>query len=167
MTENNYHFLREDQIISALFDEWGNVRRFMHNRRMYAFMTKFQQIYLQGIRQVITQERLDPWLLEIALVVEQEIARGMTTHSEECYPEEHSVLASLMELWYDLKWEAFDASSKLILLDGLEKVIETRRLNQRLLRIVDMEKELATDIMKGELAIEAYRDRKKKNQDFL
>lgn len=46
-------------------------------------------------------------------------------------------------------------------MEGLEKLIETQGLNQQLLRIVDIEKELATDIMKGEMAIEAYRDRKK------
>lgn len=163
--EKNIDILREDQIITAVFDEWGNVRRYMHDRRMYAFVAKSQYVYLQGIKQVITQERLDPWLLDVVHIIEQEIARGMTTQIGDCLLEEHTVIISLIELWYDLKWDTFDASSKLILLDGLEKIIETRRLNQRLLRIVDMEKELATNIMKGELAIEAYRERKR-NEDF-
>jgi hypothetical protein len=50
---------------------------------------------------------------------------------------------AVFDLQYYLKWEAFDVSSKLILLEGFIKIILEEATNQKLLRILDLTKNLA------------------------
>ncbi|MFX1516968.1 MAG: hypothetical protein ACFFC6_11695 [Promethearchaeota archaeon] len=156
---------REDQIIQTTLDLAGEFRAKMHELEYYKFLKPQNRVELEGIEQVIKNERLDPWLLKLSSAIKRRFLTNYPVDETTDESQESDIILALCDLWYSLKWDAFDATSKLILVEGIELLIDKEHVNPKLLRIVDWIKHLTKESIKAELTIEALReDRMNKNK---
>ena len=149
---------REDQILQTILDLAGEFRTKMHELEYYKFLKPQNQVELEGIEQIIKNERLDLWLLKFTSIIKRRFLINYPLDETNEESRESDIILALCDLWYGLKWDDFDATSKLILVEGIELLIDKDQVNPKLLRVVDWIKHLAKESIKTELTLEALRE---------
>jgi len=147
--------VREDQIIFTLLELTGELRAKMTDREMYLFLKPQYSIQLESLELTIKNEGLDSWILSLVREIKKRFITNFPIITTVEESRDADIVMAVFDLWYYLKWEAFDASSKLILLEGIEQIILEEAANQKLLRILDLTKNLAKTNIQTELSIKA------------
>lgn len=146
---------REDHILGTLLDFFGDIRSKRHLSELHEFLTPQKIVTLEGIEKIIKEENLDQWLLKIASILKNRLLMGNIRKDTGNWPREDNVVLALFEIWYQLTWNNFDSMSKLILLEGLELLIVTDKYNHKLLRILDLTRNIAKENIKSDYSLRA------------
>ena len=144
---------KEDQILRTLLDFFGEIMSKRHLSELHDLFIPQNEVTLEGIEQIIKEEKLDKWLLKIISIIRNRLLIGKLRKETDNWPRKDNIVLAVFDIWYQLTWYAFDPMSKLILLDGLEMLIVKEGSNHKLLRVIDLTRNIAKNNIKSELAL--------------